>query len=110
MFTLSYHAIIISFCMGISLCPTPFFPRGTSFVTLFASLDEKALFKEGLLLKERICSCRSKFFLLRVDPYLDAKQKRKTKLLPHKSISIHLKTTVLIKLYCLDIIFCLECF
>ena len=34
---------------------------------LFASLDEIATFKKGLLLKERICSKWSKFFQLRVD-------------------------------------------
>ena len=34
---------------------------------LYASLNEVAL-EIGLLLKERICSSRGKFFLLRVDP------------------------------------------
>ena len=35
---------------------------------LFASLKDKAPLRWDLLLKERICSCRSKFFPLRVDP------------------------------------------
>ena len=35
---------------------------------MFAYLENKALLKGGLFLKERICSWRSKFFPLRVDP------------------------------------------
>ena len=34
----------------------------------FASLDNKILPTSGLLLKEKICSYRSKFFSLRADP------------------------------------------
>ena len=36
---------------------------------LFASQDEETIQKQGQLLKERICSCRSKFFPLRADPF-----------------------------------------
>ena len=42
------------------------FQRETTFVTFF-SQDEKALSKFGLLIKQRICSKRSKFIPFRVD-------------------------------------------
>ena len=52
------------------------FTKGNSFGEfLFASLDQEAVLKWGLLLKERICSCRSKFFPLRGDPNLVGQQK-----------------------------------
>ena len=45
------------------------FYKGDNFCGfLFSSLEGEALLKWGLLIKERICSSRSKFFPLRVDP------------------------------------------
>ena len=38
------------------------------------SLDGKAFLKWALLLKERICSNRSKFFPLKVDPNWEGRQ------------------------------------
>ena len=57
-------------CVGTPLCFSAIFTKGTDNLhdTLFVSLLEGSFQKMGLLLKERICSCRSKFFPLRVDP------------------------------------------
>ena len=46
-----------------------FYKRQNVFGFLFASSDKEALLNKCLHLKERICSYRSKFFHLRVDPY-----------------------------------------
>ena len=66
-----------TFARGIAhlMCTgtTPYFPsfflkKGNAFFDpLIASMDDEALQKQGPLLKERICSFWSKFFLLRVD-------------------------------------------
>ena len=53
-----------------------FVSKGDNFCKfLFAAPGQKNSFKRGLLLKERICSYRSKFFSLRVDPQGDKGQK-----------------------------------
>ena len=47
-----------------------YFLKGNNFCDfLFASLDDQTLPKMGQLLKERICSHRSKFLPLKVDPF-----------------------------------------
>ena len=51
--------------------------------SMFSSSGRVALFERGQLLKERICSFRSKFFPLRVDPTKEVKNKM-AKLLPLK--------------------------
>ena len=55
-------------CMGTP-CFSRIFTKGNNFCDpLFAFRKNKALPIRGLLLKERICFCRSKFFPLRADP------------------------------------------
>ena len=50
----------------------PFLQRGTILVTsCLLSWTKEALPKWGLLLKGTICSSRSKFSPLRVDPYVE---------------------------------------
>ena len=56
---------------------------------LFSSLNGKALPKWGLLLKERICSSRSKFFPLRVDPSEKAGKDEKGNVASFESVHIH---------------------
>ena len=54
--------------MGPLACLPPFCTKRNNFCDFqFASLVTLAR-QEGLLIKERICSCRSKFSPLRVDP------------------------------------------
>ena len=48
---------------------SPIFIKEDNFCDfLLAFLGDEALPNRGLLLQERICSCRSKFFPVRVDP------------------------------------------
>ena len=49
---------------------------------LFASQDDETLSNEDLHLKERICSLRSKFFLLIDDPCWEKQQQKMAELLP----------------------------
>ena len=56
--------------MGTLPCLWAIFTMGKNFCDfLFASLDEEDPWKWGLLLKKKICSCRSKFFPFRVYPF-----------------------------------------
>ena len=45
------------------------FAKGNNFCGFIFAIDDKPFPERGLLFKERICSCRSKFVLLRVGPY-----------------------------------------
>ena len=56
-------------CMGTSYDFPEFYIGKQLFLTAFNSLNEQALTKQGLLLKERVCSTRSKLSLLRIDPF-----------------------------------------
>ena len=58
---------------------------------LFASLDDKALSKAGLLLKVGICSYRSKFFPLRVDPIEKEGKMKMAELLSQKVSTLTIK-------------------
>ena len=52
-------------------CPSfsVMFSKGDSFHNfLFVYMEDEVFLKQGILLKERICSDGSKFFSLRVDP------------------------------------------
>ena len=52
--------------------PSHIFTMDVIFITTFyCILHDVALPNFGLLIKKRICSWRSKFFSLRVDPYLE---------------------------------------
>ena len=54
----------------------PFNSKGDKyFGCLFSSLDDETFPKRGLLIKEIICSSRSKLFPFTVDPYLEGLQK-----------------------------------
>ena len=57
---------------------------------LFASLDVEAFLKWGHPLKERICSYRSKFFPLRVDPHWKSGKNANGRAAPLESVPIHL--------------------
>ena len=57
---------------------------------LFASLDDETLPKRGLLLKERICSSRSKFFHFRVDTQLRREVKMNDRVVSPESEPVHL--------------------
>ena len=55
-------------CMGTLPCLAAIFTKGNNFCDfLFALFDKETLARLGLLLKEIICSYRSKFFCVRVD-------------------------------------------
>ena len=61
---------------------------------LFSSLADVSISKWGLHLKLRICSYRSKFFPLRVDPIENGGKNENGRVASPESISIHLKTFV----------------
>ena len=66
------------------------FTKGNNFCDfLFASLDDKAYLKLGLLLKEGICCQRSKLFPIRHNSHLEGSLKM-AELLPFH-VHIHLK-------------------
>ena len=58
---------------------------------LFAVRGEDAFSKGGLLLKKRICSLRSKFFPLRVDPIEKGGKMKLAKMLPLKVLPLSLR-------------------
>ena len=69
--------------------------RGTTFCNiLFASPSNENLCKCGLLLKERICSSRSKFFPLRDDPLVKGGKNENHIVASPESVSIHLEKHV----------------
>ena len=72
--------------MDVSPCFSAIIKKVNNFSELlFDFLDNHALPKWGLLLKERICSCKSKFFLLKAGPTLRRQQKMNmAELLPEK--------------------------
>ena len=63
---------------------------------LFASLDDVAFLRLGLLLQERICSKGSKFFPVRVDPLSWEAENKMKELLPLK---VSLLTLTLVELH-----------
>ena len=57
-------------CMGTPACFSAMWSKRSNFCYfLFASLYDEIFQEMNQLLKERICSYRSKFFPLRVEPY-----------------------------------------
>ena len=68
------------------------FNKGNNFSNfLIVSLIVLALLKWGLLFKERICSWRSKFFPVRVDPFKKGGKKETGRVASPESVSIHLE-------------------
>ena len=78
-------------CMGTPLFSRHFYVGNSYCDFLFAFLDSVALLKWGLLLKQRICSCRSKFFALRVDPIDKEGKDESDRLTSPESVNSHLK-------------------
>ena len=77
--------------MGTPKCfSNIFLNEGNLYDFQFTSPDEKAFQKRVLLLKERICSYRSKFFPLKVDPSWGGKNESDRVASPEKA-PIHLK-------------------
>ena len=69
-----------------------FFAKGNNLHDfLFASMNNKALTTWGLLLKERICSYRSKFFPLRVDPPIEGGKIEKGRVAFPEKVANHIK-------------------
>ena len=68
------------------------FIKGDNFSDfLFALLAEEAHPQRGLLLKERICSSRSKFFPLRVDPIQKGGKHENGRVASPETVPSHLK-------------------
>ena len=67
-------AVQVLDCSGV-LVPLHAFTKGNNFCDFpFASLEDEAVLKWDLFLKERICSKGRKNFPLRVDQYLEGRQ------------------------------------
>ena len=75
-------------------CFSAIFQREHFYDFLFASLDSIALPKWGLLLKKGICSLKSKFFSLRVDPTENSGKNENGKVAFLERVSFHLEAFV----------------
>ena len=76
--------------MGNTFIFIGFTKGNTCHDVLIATLDNEVLTKWGLLLKERICSQRSKFFHFRIDPCRQGRQNQVGTVASSESVPIHL--------------------
>ena len=80
-------------CVGTPPSFSAILTRGITFMNYcLLPWAKKTPFNKGLLIKERICSFRSKFFPLKVAPMKREKKKMK-ELLSIKCVPVHLKST-----------------
>ena len=88
----SFSMIIIILCF--------MFPMADNFHHyLSAYQGDKPPFIRSYILMERICSYRSKFFLLRVDPIKKGGKNKNIRVVPLDCVSIHLNSLKLPTLY-----------
>ena len=85
------HILWIKVCRYTSIFFCHYYKGNNLGDILFASVYEESFQKMGLLLKERICSYRSKFFPLRVNPIEKGGKNKDGRVASPKSVPIHLK-------------------